>query len=94
MLEVGVALENRYRIARRLGGGGMGQVYLGYDARLADKPCAVKETVKLIDFGIVRLFDPAKRTDTLKWGPWDMRRPSNTQDKGRQRPVRTFPVSV
>lgn len=43
MLETGVVLQNRYRIQRRIGGGGMGTVYLADDTRLAGRQCAVKE---------------------------------------------------
>jgi tRNA A-37 threonylcarbamoyl transferase component Bud32 len=45
ILEEGILLQDRYRIVKMLGGGGMGQVYLVHDTRLADKPCAVKQLV-------------------------------------------------
>jgi serine/threonine-protein kinase len=45
-LEPGVALNNRYEIVRRIGGGGMGAVYLAKDRHLGDAPRAVKEMVE------------------------------------------------
>ncbi len=44
-LEAGTVLQGRYKIARLLGGGGMGMVYLAHDQRLANRPCAIKEMV-------------------------------------------------
>jgi serine/threonine-protein kinase len=42
MLNPGVILQNRYQILRRIGGGGMGDVYLATDLRLGN-PVVVKE---------------------------------------------------
>jgi serine/threonine-protein kinase len=44
-LEAGTVLQGRYQVARLLGGGGMGMVYLAHDQRLANRPCAIKEMV-------------------------------------------------
>lgn len=43
MLNPGDVLQNRYRIVRQVGGGGMGIVYLAEDLRLPGRRCAVKE---------------------------------------------------
>jgi len=40
-------LLDRYMIVKRVGGGGMGSVYMARDKRLADRPCAVKEMIEL-----------------------------------------------
>jgi serine/threonine protein kinase len=42
-LPVGHLLDDRYRIHKLLGVGGMGRVYLANDTRLANRPVAVKE---------------------------------------------------
>jgi serine/threonine-protein kinase len=43
MLASGRLLQNRYRILRQIGGGGMARVYLAEDTRLAGRRCAIKE---------------------------------------------------
>jgi len=46
-LEPGTLLVGRYLIVRRIGGGGMGSVYLAHDRNLADAPRAVKEMLEM-----------------------------------------------
>lgn len=45
-LEMGTCLNGRYEIVRRIGGGGMGAVYLARDRNLGDAPRAVKEMIE------------------------------------------------
>jgi serine/threonine protein kinase len=45
-LEGGKVLNNRYEVVRRIGGGGMGAVYLAKDRNLGDAPRAVKEMIE------------------------------------------------
>jgi serine/threonine-protein kinase len=45
-LETGALLNWRYEIVRRIGGGGMGAVYLAKDRNLGDAPRAVKEMIE------------------------------------------------
>jgi serine/threonine-protein kinase len=45
-LDPGTLLNTRYEIVRRIGGGGMGAVYLAKDRNLGDAPRAVKEMVE------------------------------------------------
>ncbi|PYS28416.1 MAG: hypothetical protein DMF75_18885, partial [Acidobacteria bacterium] len=45
-LAAGKVLNSRYEIVRRIGGGGMGAVYLAKDRNLGDAPRAVKEMIE------------------------------------------------
>ncbi|HEX8180288.1 MAG TPA: FHA domain-containing serine/threonine-protein kinase [Pyrinomonadaceae bacterium] len=45
-LEPGTMLYSRYEIVRRIGGGGMGAVYLAKDRNLGEQPRAVKEMIQ------------------------------------------------
>jgi hypothetical protein len=45
-LEAATVLNGRYEIVRRIGGGGMGAVYLAKDRNLGDAPRAVKEMIE------------------------------------------------
>jgi len=45
-LTAGKVLNNRYEIVRRIGGGGMGAVYLAKDRNLGEAPRAVKEMIE------------------------------------------------
>src|SRR5436190_15831378 len=45
-LVAGKVLNSRYEIVRRIGGGGMGAVYLAKDRNLGDAPRAVKEMIE------------------------------------------------
>lgn len=57
-LEPGIVLYNRYQIVRRIGGGGMGSVYLAHDRNLADAARAVKEMLEMF-------ADPAQREKAI-----------------------------
>jgi len=45
-LVAGKVLNNRYEIVRRIGGGGMGAVYLAKDRNLGEVPRAAKEMIE------------------------------------------------
>ena len=46
-LPPGTLLADRYKIVRRIGGGGMGSVYLAEDQNLANRKVAVKEMIEM-----------------------------------------------
>lgn len=45
MIATGTIVGSRYRVVRRIGGGGMKQVYLAEDTRLANRSCALAEMI-------------------------------------------------
>lgn len=47
LLQPGHVFFNRYEIIRRVGGGGMGNVYQARDVRLSSRSCAIKEMIDL-----------------------------------------------
>ncbi|MGE0101816.1 MAG: protein kinase [Blastocatellales bacterium] len=46
-LAPGTMLADRYKIVKRIGGGGMGSVYMAEDMNLANRPVAVKEMIEM-----------------------------------------------
>lgn len=46
-LAQGTLLVDRYKIVKRIGGGGMGSVYMAEDQNLANRPVAVKEMIEM-----------------------------------------------
>src|ERR1041385_2457225 len=59
LLAAGATLQNRYRIVRQLGSGGMGAVYEAVDQRL-DATVAIKETFS-VDDRLRRQFEQEAR---------------------------------
>jgi serine/threonine-protein kinase len=54
-LAPGTLLVDRYKIVKRIGGGGMGSVYMAEDMNLAKRPVAVKEMIEMFADDTARL---------------------------------------
>ncbi|MBP7866583.1 MAG: protein kinase [Acidobacteria bacterium] len=59
LLQPGHVFFNRYEIIKRIGGGGMGNVYQAKDIRLSNRYCAIKEMIDLYS-------EPEEHERTLK----------------------------
>ncbi len=66
-LPPGTLLADRYKIVRRIGGGGMGSVYLAEDQNLANRKVAVKEMIEMFadDSARTKAIDDFKREAEL-----------------------------
>lgn len=66
-LAPGTLLVDRYKITKRIGGGGMGSVYLAEDQNLANRPVAVKEMVEMFadDGARTKAIEDFKRESEL-----------------------------
>jgi serine/threonine-protein kinase len=66
-LAPGTLLVDRYKITKRIGGGGMGSVYMAEDQNLANRPVAVKEMVEMFadDSSRLKAIDDFKRESEL-----------------------------
>ncbi len=63
-LDTGTVLNNRYRIVRLLGQGGMGAVYRAWDTSL-NKPCALKENLAASPDASRQFFREAQMLSTI-----------------------------
>jgi serine/threonine protein kinase len=66
-LPPGTLLADRYKIVRRIGGGGMGSVYLAEDQNLANRKVAVKEMIEMFadESARVKAIDDFRRESEL-----------------------------
>lgn len=66
-LSVGTMLADRYRIIRRVGGGGMGSVYEGTDVNLANRRVAIKEMIEMFadETARIKAIEDFKRESEL-----------------------------
>jgi serine/threonine-protein kinase len=66
-LPPGTLLAERYKIVRRIGGGGMGSVYLAEDQNLANRKVAVKEMIEMFadENARIKAIDDFKREAEL-----------------------------